>query len=134
MARSELALVGVQVEEEVWARAWGGAATVREHDAHGSLLRRGLEWSYSSITFLDRKLRTTLAAAMGRPLSSSCAFWTRWDKVCRVARPWGEALLVGAWRMIALWPSLAINGVDKDALGTGSGVGKSCLRQREVRR
>ena len=119
--RSELALVGKAGVREVLATAWGGAARVREHRAHGNLSRRGQGWSRASNSFSARKLPTTVAAATGRYSSSSCAFWRRRERVCRVARQWGEARLVGAWRMVALWLLLAINGVDKGACGTGSG-------------
>ena len=89
LARSELALVGAQVEGEVWASAWDGAVMVRDHNAHGSSLRRGLEWSQTSTQILDRKLCSTVTASGGRHSSGSCVFWTRWRKDCRVARPCG---------------------------------------------
>jgi len=103
----------------VWARAWGGAATVREHDAHGRSLRRGLEWSQTSTPFSDRKLPMTLAAATGRRSSHSCVFWSRRKMVYLVARPWGEAQREGAWRERRSPVSLVFNGGDLGALSTG---------------
>ena len=61
-------------------------------------------------------------------------FWKRRERSCRVARQWVEAKRVGVWRNCALWRSLAINGVDKGACGTGSRVCNLCLRPCEVKR
>ena len=41
---------------------------------------------------------------------SAWAFWTRRETVRRVAKSQVKARRVGAWRVVALWLSLAING------------------------
>jgi len=129
--RSELALVGKAGVREVLATAWGGAAMVRECNARSSYARRGQGRSSSSITFLDRKLWTTLAAATGRHSSRAWVFWTRSETLHRVARPWGEARCVGAWRE---WRSPACpgnNGGDQSASSTGRSLFHSCREPNE---